>query len=56
MFKRLISSTAVWAGRRRGPRPVRRQEADPQLDRYIAASLTDETLAWALGTWRKRYL
>lgn len=56
MFKRLISSAAVWVGRRRGFRPLGHHEPDPQLDRYIAASLTDETLAWALGTWRKRYL
>lgn len=26
------------------------------VDREIAASLTDEALAWAVGAWRKRYL
>jgi hypothetical protein len=25
------------------------------LERDIAASLTDEALAWAVGTWSKRY-
>ena len=29
---------------------------DVRLEREIAASLTDEALAWAVGTWRKRYL
>jgi hypothetical protein len=29
---------------------------DVQLDCDIAASLTDEALAWAVGTWSKRYL
>ena len=36
------------------PRPT--STADVQLERDIAASLTDEALAWAVGTWRKRYL
>jgi len=35
------------------PRP---STADVQLERDIAASLTDEALAWAVGTWSKRYL
>ncbi len=52
MIKRLISRAATWAGRHRpddaGP--------DPFIEREIAVSLTDEALAWALGTWRKRYL
>lgn len=52
MIKRLISRAAIWAGRRR---PVR-IEPDPLIEREIAVSLTDEALAWALGTWRKRYL
>lgn len=52
MIKRLISRAALWAGRRRpdGAGP------DPLIEREIAVSLTDEALAWALGTWRKRYL
>ena len=56
MLKRLISRAAMWAGRRRGIAPTLCEGDDPQIDRYIAASLTDETLAWAVGTWRKRYL
>lgn len=56
MLKRLISKAATWAGRRQGVPSSARAGDDPQLDRYIAASLTDETLAWALGTWRQRYL
>lgn len=57
MLKRLISKTATWVGRRRcvvvpaGARPG----DDPRLDRDIAESLTDESLAWALHTWRQRY-
>jgi hypothetical protein len=52
MIKRLIGRAAIWAGQRRpdGAAP------DPLIEREIAASLTDEALAWALGTWRKRYL
>lgn len=42
-------------GRRRGIGP-HGEGSDPQLDRYIAAALTDETLAWAVGTWGPRYL
>lgn len=46
--------TGVAAARRVvTPRP---SAADVQLDRDIAASLTDEALAWAVGTWSKRYL
>jgi hypothetical protein len=64
VLKRLISRAAIWVGRRRTMPPVvepaewrrRGQSADPRLERDIAASLTDETLAWAIGTWRKRYL
>jgi len=56
VLKRLISRAAVWAGRRRGPLATANPHDDRQLDRYIAASLTDETLAWAVGTWRGRYL
>ena len=26
------------------------------VDREVRGSLTDESLAWAVGTWRKRYL
>lgn len=55
MFKRLISKVATWAGRRRGVAAGARAGEDPRLDREIAASLTDESLAWALGTWRQRY-
>lgn len=56
MLKRLIRTTALWMGRRRGAPSMRCTRGDPQLERYIAASLTDETLAWAVGTWRQRYL
>lgn len=52
MIKRLISRAAIWAGRR-GPDGA---GLDPLIEREIAVSLTDEALAWALGTWRKRYL
>jgi hypothetical protein len=55
MIKRLISRAAVWAGRRR-PGEAARAGEDPCVEREIAASLTDEALAWAIGTWRKRYL
>ena len=34
----------------------RSSTADVQLDRVIEASMTDEALAWAVGTWSKRYL
>jgi hypothetical protein len=56
VLKRLISKAATWVGRRRSAPSSARAGDDPQLDRYIAASLTDETLEWALGTWRQRYL
>lgn len=55
MIKRLIGRAAVWAGRRR-PGEAARAGEDPCVEREIAASLTDEALAWAVGTWRKRYL
>lgn len=55
MFKRLISKAATWRGRRI-VLPGARARDDLQLDRDIAESLTDESLAWALGTWRARYL
>jgi len=55
VFKRLISKTATWRGRR-AVRPGARAGDDLQVDRDIAASLTDESLAWALGTWRARSL
>jgi hypothetical protein len=55
MIKRLISRAAVWAGRRR-PGEAARAGEDPCVEREIAPSLTDEALAWAVGTWRKRYL
>jgi hypothetical protein len=46
--------TGVAAARRIfTPRP---STTDVQLDRHIAASLTDEALAWAVGTWSKRNL
>ena len=51
MIKRLISRAAVWAGRRR-PGEAARAGEDPCVEREIAASLTDEALAWAVGTWR----
>ena len=54
MLKRLISRAALWAGRRRDSGAARVD--DVWLEREIAASLTDEALAWAVGTWRKRYL
>lgn len=31
-------------------------EEDLAVDREIKASLTDEGLAWAVATWRKRHL
>lgn len=52
MVKRWISRAAVWAGLHRGAGRGR----DAQLERYIADSLSDEALAWAVGTWRQRYL
>lgn len=55
MLKRLISKAATWRGRRI-VLPGARARDDLQLDRDIAESLTDESLAWALGTWRARYL
>lgn len=46
--------TGIAAARRAfAPRPP---TTDVQLERDIAASLTDEALAWAVGTWSKRYL
>lgn len=46
--------TGVAAARRAfAPRP---RTADVHLERDIAASLTDEALAWAVRTWSKRYL
>ena len=54
-IKRLIRRAAVWAGLHRSGQ-ADRYARDVQLDRYIASSLTDEALAWALGTWSKRYL
>ena len=51
-LERLISRAAVWAGRRR-PGEAARAGEDPYVEREIAASLTDEALAWAVGTWRK---
>jgi hypothetical protein len=45
--------TGVAAARRAfTPRPP---TTDVPLERDIAASLTDEALAWAVGTWSKRY-
>lgn len=55
MLKRLIGQAAMWAGLQRRGQAARRA-AEAKLDRYIAASLTDEALAWAVGTWSKRYL
>ena len=55
MLKRLISRAALWAGRRRDSGAARGVD-DAWLEREFAASLTDEALAWAVGTWRKRYL
>lgn len=52
MVKRWISRAAIWAGLHRGVV----HDRDAQLERDIAASLTDEALAWAVGTWRQRYL
>lgn len=34
---------------------ARHLTTDVPLERDIAASLTDEALAWAVGTWSKRY-
>lgn len=56
MLKRLISRAAVWAGLRNTTRGGGRQAVDPQLEREIQSSLSDEALAWAVGSWRKRYL
>lgn len=55
MLKRLISRAALWAGRRRDGGAARRVD-DAWLERELAASLSDEALAWAVGTWSKRYL
>ena len=55
MLKRWISRAAVWAGRCRDSGAARGGD-DAQLEREIASSLSDEALAWAVGTWRKRYL
>lgn len=48
-----------WLSFARGSRAHARQAAEEQsllVDREVSASLTDETLAWAVGTWRRRYL
>ena len=55
-MKRLIGKVAIWAGRRRAPARFARECSDRDLERDIAAALTDETLAWALNTWGPRYL
>jgi hypothetical protein len=54
MIKRL-SRAAVWAGQQRSAEAARAGH-DACLEREIAASLTDDALAWAVGIWRKRYL
>lgn len=51
--------TLGWLAFKRAPRDRARQAAEEQsrmVDREVKASLTDEALAWAVGTWRKRYL
>ena len=55
MIRRLISRAAIWAGRR-SHGGAGQESNDLYVDREIAASLSDEALAWAVGTWRKRYL
>ena len=48
-----------WWSLRRAARARARQAAQEQsliVDREVRVSLTDEALAWAVGTWRKRYL
>ncbi len=48
-----------WLAYRRAARDRARQAAAEQslmVDREVRASLTDEALAWAVATWRKRYL
>ena len=58
----VLSACAVVVGmtaarHRRGVRgDDRRQPVASAVEREIADSLTDETLAWAVGTWRNRYL
>ncbi len=50
---------AGWLSFTHDHRADARQAADEQsrmVDREVRASLTDEALAWAVGTWRKRYL
>jgi len=56
VLKRLIGKTKRWLGIRCEKPSELHIDEDPRLDREIASSLTDETLAWALGTWSKRYL
>ncbi|MDO2396061.1 hypothetical protein QRB38_20005 [Mycobacterium avium subsp. hominissuis] len=56
MVKRWIGRAAAWAGLRGSAAPDTPGALDERLERDIAASLTDEALAWAVGTWRKRYL
>ena len=51
MLKRLISRRSGMGGAAQAGEAAREGD-DPQLDRYIAASLSDEALAWAVGTWR----
>jgi len=48
-----------WLSFTHADRADARQAAAEQtllVDRDVKASLTDEALAWAVGTWRKRYL
>lgn len=56
MFKEWIRRAAVWAGLRSFAVPAASVAFDARLEREVRAALTDEALAWAVGTWRKRYL
>lgn len=54
MLRRLIDKVASWTGHHRAVPLGARPGDDPELDRQIAASLTDEALACHLATWRQR--
>ncbi|MGB8402614.1 MAG: hypothetical protein WCE30_00910 [Mycobacterium sp.] len=52
----MIDKVTSWAGFGSSVPLGARPGDDPALDRKIASSLTDEALAWRVGSWRQRYL
>ena len=55
VVRRWIGAAVWWARARRGRAggPARRGH-DQRLEREISEALTDEALAWAVGSWSKR--